>query len=83
MVLSFHPYFFKEDIKSVTVKSQRYLAMLKELFEPKLKELIEETYLGDIWFEQDGATSHTAQVGMVKFRQMFPACLVSQRGDDE
>ncbi|KAK8398607.1 hypothetical protein O3P69_004027 [Scylla paramamosain] len=77
------PYFFEEDGRSVTVNSQRYLAMLEDFFEPKLEELSEETNLGDIWFQQDGATALTAQVAMVKLRQMFPARLVSRRGDVE
>ena len=77
------PYFFEDDGSSVTVNSQRYLAMLEDFFEPKLEKLSEETNLGDIWFQQDGATSHTAQVVMVKLRQMFPACLVSRKGDVE
>ncbi|KAK8402566.1 hypothetical protein O3P69_000747 [Scylla paramamosain] len=77
------PYFFEEDGSSVTVNSQRYPAMLEDFFEPKLEELSEETNLGDIWFQQDGATAHTAQVAMVKLRQMFPARLVSRRGDVE
>ncbi|KAF2353035.1 hypothetical protein FHG87_016209 [Trinorchestia longiramus] len=34
-------------------------------------------------FCQDGATTHTAQVAMVKLRQMVPARLVSRRGDVE
>lgn len=77
------PYFFEDDGSSVAVNSQRYLAMLEDFFEPKLEKLSEETNLGDIWSQQDGATSHTAQVVMVKLRQIFPACLVSRKGDVE
>ena len=67
----------------VTVNSQRYLAMLEDFFEPKLEELSDETNLGDIWFQQGGATTHTAQVAMVKLRQRFPARLISRKGDVE
>ena len=35
----------------------------------------------DIWFQQDGATAHTANISMVKLRQMFPTRLVSRSGD--
>lgn len=77
------PYFFEEDEKTVTVTSQRYLSMLKDFFEPKLNKLREEVNPRDIWFQQDGATSHTAQVVMIKLQQMFPACLVSRKGDVE
>ena len=77
------PYFFEEDERSVTVNSERYLAMLETFFEPKLEELSEEINFGDIWFQQDGATAHTAEIAMVKLRQMFPSRLVSRRGDVE
>ena len=55
--------------------------MLDNFFEPQLEELMEETDMGDIWFQQDGATVHTARVSMTKLRQMFPTQLVSLRGD--
>ncbi|KAF2354978.1 hypothetical protein FHG87_014267 [Trinorchestia longiramus] len=82
-VSKFGPYFFEEDGRSVTVNSQRYLAMLEDFFEPKLEELNEDTNLEDIWFQQYGATAHIAQVAMVELRRMFPARFVSQRGDVE
>ncbi|XP_014467255.1 PREDICTED: uncharacterized protein LOC106740582 [Dinoponera quadriceps] len=44
-------------------------------------ELSEQTNLGEIWFQQDGATAHTARISMAKLRQMFPTRLVSLRGD--
>jgi len=50
-------------------------------FEPQLEELMEEINMGDIWFQQDGATAHTARVSMTKLRQMFPTHLVFLRGD--
>lgn len=46
-----------------------------------MKQLGAKTDLGDIWFQQDGATSHTARISMTKLRQMFTARLVSLRGD--
>ena len=57
--------------------------MLETFLEPKLEELSEEINLGDIWFQQDGATAHTAQITMAKLRQMFPSRLVSRWGDVE
>ena len=77
------PYFFEENGSSVTVNSERYFAMLETFLEPKLEELSEEINLGDIWFQQDGATAHTAQIAMAKLRQMFPSRLVSRWGDVE
>jgi len=75
------PYFFEENGHTVTVTAQRYVFMLENFFEPKLQELSEQTNLGEIWFQQDGATAHTARISMTKLRQMFPTRLVSLRGD--
>ena len=77
------PYFFEENGSSVTVNSETYFAMLESFLEQKLEELSEEINLGDIWFQQDGATAHTAQIAMAKLRQMFPSRLVSRWGDVE
>jgi len=66
------PYFFEENGQTVTVNAERYVSMLDNFFEPQLEELMEETNMGDIWFQQDGATAHTARVSMTKLRQMFP-----------
>lgn len=43
--------------------------------------MAEEYDLEDIWFQQDGATAHTAQISLTVLRQMFPGWLVSLRGD--
>lgn len=75
------PYFFEEDGHTVTVTAQRYVSMLEDFFEPELNRLMDEHDFGDIWFQQDGATAHTAQISMRKLRQMFPERLVSLRGD--
>ncbi|PNF23566.1 hypothetical protein B7P43_G05611 [Cryptotermes secundus] len=50
------PYFFEDDNHAVTVNSQRYVDMIKNFFEPSLEEM----HLGNVWFQQDGATGHTA-----------------------
>ena len=39
--------------------------------------------LGDISFQQDGATAHTAEIAMVKLRQMFQSRFISRGGDVE
>lgn len=75
------PYFFEEDGRTTTVNAQRYVSMLETFFEPELEQLAGEQDLGDIWFQQDGATAHTAIISMTKLREMFPARLVSLRGD--
>ncbi|PNF43958.1 hypothetical protein B7P43_G00895, partial [Cryptotermes secundus] len=71
------PYFFEEDNHAVTVNSQWYVDMIKNFFEPAL----EETQLGNVWFQQDGATAHTARASMTVFRAKFPGQLIFLRGD--
>ena len=53
------PYFFvDENDRQVTVDGERYRAMLEDYLWPELDELD----ISDMWFQQDGATSHTARV---------------------
>ena len=48
-------YFFKnEDGCNITINSTRYRAMITDYF-------LLEIQAYDIWFQQDGATSHTAR----------------------
>lgn len=72
------PYFFEEEDKAVSVTSDRYVQMLLQFLKPKLKELDEEA---EIWFQQDGATAHTAKKSMDVLREMFPSHVISLRGD--
>ncbi|PNF43879.1 hypothetical protein B7P43_G02806 [Cryptotermes secundus] len=71
------PYFFEEDNHAVTVNSQRYVIMFENFFEPALEEM----HLGNVWFQQDGATAHTARASMTDLRAKFPGRLISLRGD--
>lgn len=66
------PYFFP-----VTVNSERYVTMLQDFFQPALEAM----QLQDTWFQQDGATAHTARVTMNFLRQTFPERLISRSGD--
>jgi hypothetical protein len=34
-----------------------------------------------VWFQQDGATSHTARISMQTVREMFPGRVISRNGD--
>ena len=53
------PYFFvDENDCHVTVNGDRCRAMLEDYLWPELDELD----INDMWFQQDGATSHTARV---------------------
>jgi hypothetical protein len=68
---------FEEDGESVTVTSDRYVQMLRNFLEPILKERGNPA----VWFQQDGATAHTARGSMGVLREMFPGRLISLRDD--
>lgn len=73
------PYFFEDDdSRAVTVTSARYVQMLENFLIPELRRfpVNENTY-----FQQDGATSHTARVSMDLLRNLFPNRLISRNGD--
>ena len=71
------PYFFEENEDTVTVNAVRYREMITTFFLPKLEEMD----IGDVWFQQDGATAHTAQASMKLLREHFPERLISLKGD--
>ena len=71
-------WFFEENEVIVTVNSNRYVNML-DFFLPRINELD----LGDIWFQQNGATAHTSRASMAVLREHFPERLISIRGDLE
>lgn len=73
------PWFFEENEETVTVNSERYVNMLDDFLFPRLDELD----LGDVWFQQDGATAHTSRASMDVLREHFPGRLISIRGDLE
>ncbi|GFX17844.1 uncharacterized protein TNCV_2292932 [Trichonephila clavipes] len=53
------PYFFKNDEgHNVTVNGDRYRAMITNFFIPELNN----HDVQELWFQQDGATCHTARV---------------------
>lgn len=70
------PYFFEEGGVTVTVTSNRYCEMLENFLRPK----IEEYENNDVfWFQQDGATAHTARCSRAVLQKMFPGRLISLR----
>ena len=73
------PYFFEEQDKAVAINSDRYVQMLVEFLQPRLNNLGYRN--SNLWFQQDGATAHTATKSMEVLRKMFPSRLVSLRGD--
>ena len=64
-----------EQGEAVTVNGDRYRAMLNEF----LFTNIEEKDIGNIWFQQDGATCHTAEATLDVLRPVFEDCIISHR----
>lgn len=73
------PYFFKEKNVTVTVTFERYEEMLNNFLSAELQRLGVHDH--DLWFQQDGATSHTARISMAVLRKMFPNRVISRSGD--
>ena len=72
------PYFFEEEEKVVSVTSSRYVQMLQNFLKPKLQDLDDNP---TVWFQQDSATTHTAENSMDVLRDLFPSHLISLRSD--
>ena len=71
-------YFFEnEQGEAVTVNGDHYRAMLNEVLFTK----IEEEDIGNIWFQQDGATYHTAKATLDVLRPVFEDSIISRRAD--
>ena len=70
---------FEEEGATVTVTSERYVEMLGNFLRPQLRSL--RVNMEEMWFQQDGATAHTARASMTVVRQMFPQHVVSRFGD--
>lgn len=74
------PYFFEdENGATVTVTAARYCQLLNTFLRPELRRL--QVDLENVFFQQDGATPHTARVSMQVLRDMFPERLISRFGD--
>jgi hypothetical protein len=73
------PYFFEGGGATVTVTSERYVEMLCNFLRPQLQSL--QVNMEEMWFQQDGATAHTARASMTVVRQMFLQHVVSCFGN--
>jgi len=65
-------------------QSNRYVTMLRYFFKPRFAEFmhkIHEEDLNEVWFQQYGATAHTATRSMELVREFFPAYIISRRED--
>ena len=63
--------------EAVTVNDDRYRDMLKKFLFTKL----EEEDIGNIWFQQDGATCHTAEATLDVLSPVFEDRIISPRAD--
>ncbi|GFW48502.1 DUF4817 domain-containing protein [Trichonephila clavipes] len=71
------PYFFKNDEgHNVTVNGDRYRAMITNFFIPELNN----HDVQELWFQQDGATCHTARATTDLSKDTFGDHLISRFG---
>ncbi|GFU50241.1 putative DD41D transposase [Trichonephila clavipes] len=71
------PYFFKNDEgNNVTVNGDRYRAMITNFFIPELNN----QDVQELWFQQDGATFHTARATIYLLKDTFGDHLISRFG---
>ncbi|GFT81620.1 DUF4817 domain-containing protein [Trichonephila clavipes] len=69
------PYFIKNDVgHNVTVNSDRYRAMITNFFILELKN----HDVQELWFQQDGATCHTARATIDLLKDTFGDRLTSR-----
>ncbi len=69
------PYFFEVGGETVTVTTDMYLNVLKRKFVP---ELTKRGYsIPTVWFQQDGASPHTANVALDWLEDTFEGNLIS------
>ncbi|KAJ4439381.1 hypothetical protein ANN_07503, partial [Periplaneta americana] len=61
------PWFFEEDGVTVTVNSQRYTFMINNFLAPRLNAL----QIDQVWLQQDGGISHTAQISLQPRSEMI------------
>ena len=76
------PFWFEdEEEKATTVTKERYIEVLKKFY-TRLRSrggINEEIQ----WFQQDGATPHTANMTMQWLDERFPERFISRRRDPE
>lgn len=74
------PYFFQnENGEAVTVNGAEYTSMIRNFLLPKLDGM----NIGDMWFQQDDATSHTSGETRELLQEKFPGRVISQFADVE
>ena len=71
-------FFENEQGETVTINGDRYRVMLNAFLLAK----IEEKDIGNIWFQQDGTTCHTAKATLDVLRPVFEDHIISRRADN-
>ena len=79
IVWSSWPFFEYNEGAAVTVTSECYVAMLRNFCEPELRRRGIDP--SSVWFQQDGATAHTARASMSVLGEMFKQHIISRGGD--
>ncbi|GFU59845.1 uncharacterized protein TNCV_4726121 [Trichonephila clavipes] len=70
------PYFKNDEGHNVTVNGDRYRAMITNFFIPELNN----PDVQELWFQQDGATCHTARATIDLLKDTFGNRLISRFG---
>ena len=70
-------FFENEQGEAITVNGDRYRTMLNEFLLTK----IEEEDIGNIWFQQDQATCHSAEATLDILRPVFEDRIISRSAD--
>ena len=76
------PYWFEENGHTVTINSERYIAILDQ-FHGDLTQKLTQGQLRLAWFMQDGARPHTAHASLKHLRVFFHDRLISLNTDHE
>jgi hypothetical protein len=73
-------HFFEDETgNAVTVTSDRYVHMVNEFLLPELRR--RDIDLATFWYQQDGATAHTARQSMNALRTVSEHRIISSYGD--
>jgi hypothetical protein len=76
------PNFFEDEAgRAVTVNSAHCTEMLHTFLELELQRCGVDTQT--LWFQQDGATAHTVSTATQVLNELFPARVISHRGNIE
>ena len=77
MELLGHIFFLNDNGDTVNVNSSRYVSKLTNFLGSELRRHHRNRHF---WFQQDGATAHTAEISMRTLRDMFPGRIMSRQG---